>query len=265
MASETFISYCKDFFDSNQSETDLDFSKLKEKLLLITPRKLKISPNDDPRSITLQMREAVVSNLAINPYFQQSSDFKFAIFKNLYNLLLTTGHMAEKQHFAHSVFMLHLSKSDTNTREEWSNFLQTFNTINLVENKNGELMNMVQDFFRSLKANALVSNKIGECVGEIIGKNDLGFELNNFLKDALVLNFFECKISGVRGFAGIDSIYVNFDELLDLFNKLTELSFAKDIASSITKLEFLRIYIHEVSHVVVRKCLNDFNISTPNC
>ncbi|RNA42201.1 hypothetical protein BpHYR1_049625 [Brachionus plicatilis] len=89
------------------------------------------------------MREAVVSNFSINPYFVQNSDFKFAIFKNLYNLLLTTGHLAEKQHFAHLVFMLHLSKSDIDTREEWSNFLQSFITINLVENKNGELMNMV--------------------------------------------------------------------------------------------------------------------------
>lgn len=263
MACEAFISYCMDFFKSNQAETDLDFSDLKEKLVLITPRKLKISPDDDLRSISCRMRDAIVSNFAINQHFIKCSNFKFSIFTNLYNLLVATAHLVKNDQFAQLVFMIHISKSDIDTREEWSNFLLSFNSINLVENKNDELMNMVQDLFEVIKKKDLITNTIRQSVLEITKRNDLDFHLNIFLENTLTLNLFKSKIRGIRGFAGINSIYVSYDHLLK-FYKLSGFHFAKGIVSSILKLEIIRIYIHEVSHVVIRKFLNDINISTPS-
>ncbi|RNA13853.1 hypothetical protein BpHYR1_026321 [Brachionus plicatilis] len=224
---------------------------------------LKISPNDDQSSIGLQIRDSIVTNLASNTFFLQNSDFKFEYFKNLYSLLVSTSMSIEKQHLAKLIFMLHLSKSDIDDRDEWSNLLQLFDSINFEELKEFEFADIIHGLFKQLKVNESITNLIEESVKEITAQNLLGFQLEEFLKNKLSLNLFNCEIVGLRGFAGIDSIYVNSVDLSSFFDKLSKPSIHRDTALGILKLEFIRIYIHEVTHVVVRKCLNDLNVSTP--
>ncbi|RNA37863.1 hypothetical protein BpHYR1_023111 [Brachionus plicatilis] len=70
----------------------------------------------------------------------------------------------------------------------------------------------------------------------------------------LKLNFVSCEIPGLKGYAGLNSIF---------FSKYEFINENDHSAFDILKLEFTRFFAHEVCHVIIRQVLRDINVSTP--
>lgn len=66
----------------------------------------------------------------------------------------------------------------------------------------------------------------------------------------------------MNGFSGINSIYIDLDELIRKYNVLKS-SLVEAKAVNVLKLECLRLFVHESCHVLIRQSLNDLNLSSP--
>ena len=84
----------------------------------------------------------------------------------------------------------------------------------------------------------------------------------NFNYNSCQITFFKSNIQGLNGFAGIDQIYISLTELKIFYETFPNMCSTKD-ELIIVKMYLLRLVLHEMTHVVFRQTLNDFNLSSP--
>lgn len=262
MAAEQFIDFLKEVIESKNWDTVVDFAKFKQdKLVTNTPQKLKISPFDSVNLIGYQMRNAIISNLSLNSFFLlKCSKIKCRLLKNLYDLLLITKNTINKNQFVQLIFLLHLSKSKIEEASEWHFFLIKFNSLTHDDQSFYSFKEQMEKLFDKLKSNNYVQKRLKRAVQEITDVVNFEFDLNKFLTNDLKLNFVSCEIPGLKGFAGFNLIFVNIVELSSKYEIINE---NDHYALDILKLEFTRLFVHEVSNVIIRNVLKDINVSTP--
>ncbi|RNA17781.1 hypothetical protein BpHYR1_036095 [Brachionus plicatilis] len=262
MAAEQFIGFLKEEIESKKWDTVVDFAKFKQdKLVTATPQKVKISPLDSLNMIGFQMRNAIISNLSLNSFFLlKCSKIKCSLLKNLYDLLLNTRDAVNKDQLAQLIFLLHLSKSKIEEASEWHYFFVKFISLSHENQIDFSFKESIEKLFDQLKSNIHVQQRLKRAVQNITGEVNLAFDMNKFLINELKLNFVSCEIPGLKGYAGFNSIFVN---IVELFSKYEFINKNDHSAFDILKLEFTRLFVHEVCHVIIRQVLRDINVSTP--
>lgn len=262
MAAEQFIGFLKEEIESENWDTVVDFAKFKqEKLITTTPQKVKISPLDSVNLIGSQMRNAIISNLSLNSVFLlKCSRIKCRFLKNLDNILLITKDAVNKDQFVQLIFLLNLSKSKIEEASEWHFFLVKFVTLSQHDQNDYSFIEPIEKLFDKLKSNIFVQKRLKRVVLEITDVLNFEFDLNQFLSNELQLILFSCKIPGLKGFAGFNSIFVNIAELSSKYEIINGNDHS---AFDLLKLEFTRLFVHEVCHVIIRKVFKDINFSTP--
>lgn len=77
------------------------------------------------------------------------------------------------------------------------------------------------------------------------------------------MNFFEFALKGLNGFAGIDGIYIGINSISMFIRDLPK-CFNIRQKFEIFKLNLTRLIVHEMCHVVLRRVMKDFNVSSPS-
>lgn len=256
MAAEAFIKYYEQFSE----EAQFDFTSFRrDRLLLLTPKKMEIPTSSDLKKIVSHMRDGIISNFGQNTFFWQKK-FNAKDLQPVYSLLMETKCLISNgDQIAKLILLLHVSKADIEDHSEWLDILTSFDTIAVNDSTVFEFTSQLSELFEHLKTNSIVYSRIENIFKAITGKQ----EGSKFDLSKLKLHFFSSEMDGVNGFSGFDSIYVSQSELLSMFRKLSDRSIDQIKSFEILKLNFLRLFIHETCHVVLRKHFNDFNLSSP--
>ncbi|RNA24754.1 hypothetical protein BpHYR1_000448 [Brachionus plicatilis] len=231
MASRSFLDYsdrCK------HSEFSFEYFRT-EILPMITPKKLRLNPNAEQKSLEDELKNAIISNLGLNPYFYKF-DFRH-----------------EQNQFVQLIFLLHLSKANIDDKGSWNNFFLALQSIKIIDTNESILKKELDEFMHQLKKCNKFTDKILAVGQEMSGIENI---VANF--EDLKINFISSSIPGLNGFSGINSIYINLTELLRKHNVLTN-SVYEDKAQILVKFECLRLFVHESCHVLIRQSLNDLN------
>ena len=76
----------------------------------------------------------------------------------------------------------------------------------------------------------------------------------------LQLQYFKSFITNLNGYAGINTVYTSIDYIYYFYSYLFK--FNKNEKLIILKLNFFRLVLNEMTHVILRNSLNDINDST---
>jgi hypothetical protein len=68
--------------------------------------------------------------------------------------------------------------------------------------------------------------------------------------------------SYLKGFVGITTLYINRTALINAY-KYLNISLSSQVKQDLFYLNFIRLVVHEITHVVLRKIENNVNVSTP--
>ena len=90
-----------------------------------------------------------------------------------------------------------------------------------------------------------------------ISQKQLNYDINQ-----TKVTYFECEIDGLKGYAVINEIYINLLEQDVLYTKLLRI-LSEENSILVLKMNFLRLILHEMTHVALRATTQDFNPSTP--
>ncbi|RNA21891.1 hypothetical protein BpHYR1_020902 [Brachionus plicatilis] len=228
MAAKLFLNY---YENSKNSEFSFEYFR-KEILLVSTPHKIKLTTEVDKPQCVALLRDSIVSNLGLNPFFYKF-DFGYDELTKLNKILLDTQNLyINKNQFAH--------KGNIGDKYVWNDFFFFLETIKIIETKCKKFTDEILVVARDL-----------------------------ILTESIVFNFrslkiylISCYVPGLNGFSGKNSIYINQNELTMKYNGLiTSMDEVK--ALNILKFECLRLFVHETCHVIIRHGLKDLNLSSP--
>ena len=218
----------KEIIDKFKSEKDNGSRTFDLKAELV--KLLKTSGNKSPKLKVVtgleyneeieSLREAILSNLSLNPSFLTNNiDIRYyePIFKTLSSEIDENDNDLKHK----LTCMLHMAKSSLGR-----NFVKllsdctyvTANHINPVLNDEFKaLINKIGipdivQFFRTIMDNKNISAKIENLASSISGK-----PLSTLCTDVKLI-LFSCPIEGLHGFSGDEAIYVNIDELVILYD-----------------------------------------------
>lgn len=244
-----------EFFSSiNQTQKYFDVERFyKEKYSENSPVKLRVSYQENSN----ELKNAIVKNLAINPFFRERPKYLWSDLEKFYNFVHSEE--SDDNHIARLVFLLHLSKGNLN-KVNFIFLLNRFETISIIDTNDANRFDpyffRLFDLFEKLKSNEALKNKIYDTI-RLTGWTEIDFNFNQ-----LVLVFFDSEIEKLYGYAGVNKIYVNYLELLEFMNILKCSNIGNNV-DRILDFEFVRIFIHEVSHVILRSSTKNLNVSTP--
>ena len=256
MAAEAFIVYFEKLSKDIMKVNVQDF--FKSFFSTVTPDKKKMIYKEKTKDSINQARNCIIDNLYRNPFFLKEDGYMRNSIESVYLLIKNTKDDASDEQIAQLIFLLHLSKANLDCKE-FKYFEYLFfkiNTIHLTTNENrlwfeGECNKL----FDSLKNTKKIKNIINNVVKVICGKEA------KFDYGSCNIIYFTSSIKGLNGFAGINQIYVSDSELENLYDLSHQ--FLHDDKLLILKLNLIRLILHEITHVVLRHTLNDFNISSP--
>ena len=255
MISQKFITY----FKENSKELKFEFKNFKfETLDQLTPYKMEISFSTDLSHFSNQLRDCIVSNLGLNPYFYQKNVFKTDHVKKLVELLEDCENVKlNKSQIARLSVLVHLSKSICDTSDEWGSFFYGISTLTIADEKYFYLKSQLEEFYHQITSSKIINKRVIQ-VAELV----TGLQANNLICKNVELCFFNSSIVGMNGFAGFDCIYVSLDEIRAFITRL-ESRLNQESIYRVVKLNFTRLVVHEICHVFVRRSLNNFNASSP--
>ncbi|RNA21175.1 hypothetical protein BpHYR1_011252 [Brachionus plicatilis] len=258
MASELFM---KMFIEADLASQEFSFEKLRTSLNVLTPqinRKIGLSYDLDKKEIIQHSKESIIRNLCLHPSIIQSPKFDHVLLRDFFYFIQDDSFSESK--LAQCFYLLHGSKSDYSSvdlgtaKQEFQQYFMCFSTIDVNVNisKYHFLTDLMTLFNKIIKA-TIIKDKVNLLIQEVVEKSD------EFNYDKVELIFFNSNFEDLDGFSGRNAIYVNLNRLIKLNNFLIS-----DTKKNITmKLNFLALIIHELSHIVLRFKLKDFNLSSP--
>ena len=107
----------------------------------------------------------------------------------------------------------------------------------------------------------MVNNRVKQISSDVI-KNISGYAVTNYDFSKIKLYYFVVPIPSLNGYAGIDSIYVSWTQLLSFYDCLNS-NLDSNSKLNLFKMNCVRLVQHEITQVVLRDLANDINISTP--
>lgn len=123
---------------------------------------------------------------------------------------------------------------------------------NVDQEKYSEYHSMFQTLIKSKNIIKTITNVMNELIEEI------DKPLYNYSN--LKLIFFYSDFDTLGGFSGKDRIYINTRPFTRISNYKY---FSSEVKEVELKLEFVRLFIHETSHVVLPYYLGNLNLSSP--
>lgn len=252
MAAEDFIRYYEQI---NPNDNICLKSFIQNHYAQVTPVKLVLNYGLNEHKLIKNAKECILSNLNLNNYF--TTEFvKAKDLKSLYNLFKNTEKEANEDEIAQILLLLHFSKSKLYNLFFFQ-FFKQIHTIEIVTEFNQfYFYEQLMVFFQKIINNSFLISKIQEVISDTTGHQTLyNFEQTN-------LKYFKHDLDWLNGFAGINTIYLNIQNLslfkLNEFHKCTN-----EEKLILLKMEFLRLITHEITHVGLRFEKQDFNMSTP--
>ncbi|CAF0743212.1 unnamed protein product [Brachionus calyciflorus] len=255
MAAPAFTEYYENI---PYDEKYIFFNRFKEKYRINELSRIKLKTQHEILFNMDKAKDTLITNLCMNESFLENDRFSKESFRKVYSLLKSNKH--DKNQMARLIFLIHLSKSNVDYLT-FSLFSKFFDSIELIDSfddifKNNGL-SFLFDYFEELKTNRFIQNHIAQILREIFGKN---IKLN-FLRN-LKISFFNCSVEKLRGFAGINRIYVGLRPFHTMINELRN-NLRKDEIKLIIKLEFLRVFVNLTTHALLRSLKNDLNYWNP--
>ncbi|RNA37905.1 hypothetical protein BpHYR1_047027 [Brachionus plicatilis] len=255
MAVEVF----KNLFKQSQESGYFSFKKLSQELSILSPKsreKQGVSYNDTEQKIIAETKAAIVKNFCLNSAIMNTDKFNISILNGFMELL--DDETNSEKNLAQSFFLLHASKSDFSnikcSKDIIINILKNLWSIdtNVDQEEYSEYHSMFQTLIKSKNIIKNITNVMNELIEEI---NKPLYNYSN-----LKLIFFNSDFDTLCGFSGKDRIYINTLP----FTKISQYRcFSSEVKEIALKLEFVRLFIHETSHVVLRYYLGNLNLSSP--
>lgn len=250
--SEAFVTYFESQIVSKKTRLNLkDF--LQNFFQHKTPVKSNLLYGLNQKQLVRQAKECILYNIYLNPYFL-NIEFDLKYLQSVYDLFKQTNDTVNSDQIARIIFLLHFSKSILDDFEQFLEIIVGINSIVLVSNF--EFSEKFNTIYEKVLSNSNLKQKIQKVV-----KMFLGFE-SNYSFESTKLNYFSSSYFGLHGFAGLDSLYVNVDTISMLYGHLCK-DYSNDEKLAILKMNFVRVILHEVTHVALRFAKNDFNMSSP--
>jgi len=241
------------FFESSTNEISFeDFFKL-DFFTNSTPEKSVIKYSGETKSVMKQIRNAIFSNLRINEFFTKRPLYENQDIGPFYQLIRDTTNDFNDNQKAQLILLLHLSKSNADM-DIFRTFFHSTCTIKIT-NGMDQFNQEAKTLFSRLLENDRIQMIIKDVVKEISGSNSNG-EFNS-----IKFTYYRSNIVGLKGFAGINKIYISVNELDRKIGELNDNNLSKKI--DLFKLKFTALVLHECTHVILRSSLDDFNISSP--
>jgi hypothetical protein len=251
MAANSFIEYVEKYKSDFKQEKKINVANFFKKYFAEkTPIKMKITYNENFQCSIKKARDCIIANLNLNPFFEKIT-YSLDDITSISSLLLDSKEYANENQQAQILFLLHLSKSNLGFIIE---FFREIKTIQLIST-GIEYKDEYDTLFENLINNKYVKKIISKVVKDISGK-EIMFDFN-FCK----VEYFDTSIQGLNGFAGLDKIYISNMEQKNLSGLYKNYSQWKKIV--IQKCNFARLVLHEMTHVILRRAINDFNLSSP--
>lgn len=252
MAAEAFISYFEKNNKNDESILIQDF--FKSYVSTGTPVKMRMNYNGNENDLMKQARNCLIGNLIINPFVIKEDGYSQKSIESLYSLLRATVDHANEDEIAQLLFLLYCSNSNINCKH-FEYFFENMSSIHLTTNEEKFLYKVdPKNLFNSLKNNKIIQNIVNKVVKDLSGKNA------NFDYNSCKLTFFNSNLKDLNGFAGINRIYVSISALKDIYLKSI---YSNEDTFLILKMSLIRLILHEMTHVVIRHTINDFNLSSP--
>lgn len=211
----------------------------------------KIEPSHLETQIPFNYSNAknlIVKNFCLNESFY-SKDFYFT--DDFYYLceIFVEKNLNDKN-LAQLIFLILISKNQLDF-QFYENVLQEIRRLEITDSGPFEYLNQLSN---KLKNNKIIRKQILNLTKEIVGKNQV-----NFSFEKLEISFFKYPDYDLHGFSGINRIYVGYRPLLELNKKLAIKN--QEDKLLVLKLEFLRIFIHMCTHVILVWVKNDLNFA----
>ncbi|CAF0714956.1 unnamed protein product [Brachionus calyciflorus] len=236
-------------FRSHSNNELFSFNSFFQTLASQTPPKVKIVMSNGYDAST--GREAILINFYKNPQFRSIDVFARSTVEKFVQFLESKD-CENPSYECQLIFMVHCSKA----KAEYSFFetvFKNFNTIKIVEYKDSYLENLLLKIKQNDTIVKAIKSSVFDFGAKHIDKDDL--------KPIMVV-FFEAQLNILNGFASMDKIYINLTKINFLLETI-EYYGKKQNNDLILGLYFTRLAIHEMTHVLLRRKLNDLNVSSP--
>lgn len=250
MSAKEFIK----FFETSSNESEISFKDFfKLDFFSASPKKSEIKCSGEINSVIKQVRDEIFTNLRLNEFIQKKPKFVIQVLRPFYQLLKDTTSIINENQKAQLMLLLRLSKSNAK-KKTFRMFFKEASSIELV-NGMDKFNQEANSLFSSLLANKRIQMIITDVVNEISGSNSK----SDF--KSIKFRYFRSDVVGLEGFAGVNEIFVSVNELDNTIDELKNYSDLEKMA--LFKLKFTALVIHEVTHVILRSAMDDFNASSP--
>lgn len=261
MAARTFLAMFK---ETEQKRQFFSFKDLISAINFLTPEKkskLPLTYSLSLSEIFENSKESIIRNLCLNPKLEEIPAFETSLLKDLVEFFNSKEY--SENDLAQCLFLIHVSKTDCHKLDEnkafsyFSNCFANFRSIDTqFDITQNELFIQLKSIFSTLMGTKAFTDAINKSIDKIIApkKTSEQFNFQN-----LKLIFFSSKFRTVFGYSGKDRLYIN---VVPIFESL-EKHISENQKLTVIKLNFIRLIVHEASHVLLRFKLNDLNLSSP--
>ncbi|CAF0949408.1 unnamed protein product [Brachionus calyciflorus] len=239
------------------------FQILLDELNQLTPEKtekLLVPYTSDEMTLIKIAKESLIRNFCMNPAIKESPKFNTCFLKKFFDFL--NNDECSERILAQSLFLLHAGKTECHLLNKYEielmfiNYFEQFDSIEPDFNTNHPIFNDFLSIFKTLIQSLSFTDIIDKTIREIVSSKS---NSDVFEYQSLKLIFFNSNFTCLYGFSGKDRIYVNIRPIVEFL----KISLGEKEKMTIAKLNFIRLVLHETSHVVLRFKLNDLNLSSP--
>ena len=263
MATKKFIQ----FYENSECTFDFNnfFQNVFEHQSPVRSNKQKVECNIPINVILQNLCDSVLGNLFQNDSFKSMVKIQVPLpYLQPFYKLVKTVYESDRNYnddiMPKLILYLHMSKCKFDNFRFMDFFLR-IDSVRICSQLDKNYFWFVSEL-ESLYLKVVNNNQIRETAMDVVKKITRLLTVTYDFK-ALQLKFFSTTIGGLNGFAGINTIYVSINSLHGFYQQLN-VKLDKDNSFIILKLNFLRLVLHEMAHVILRNFLNDVNVSTPD-
>jgi hypothetical protein len=258
MISQKFI----ELYDKSEKTFDFDyfFKNFYENQSPVKPIKQKVKCNIPNENILKILCDSILGNLFLNPGFKSTiKEVNLDDLKPLYELVKAVNNDKNDASFLPKLILyLHMSKCNFGFLQGIIFFIQidSVHICNEEERAKYWFAAELDNTFSKIVNNNQIKFIAIDVVKIITNSKYIDYDFSK-----LQLKYFKSVIINLNGYAGINTVYISIYYLSCFYEYLTRLNVSEKL--TILKLNFFRIVLHEMTHVILRNSLNDMNDSTP--
>ena len=224
------------------------------------PIKPKFEFNISNQNILKILCDSILGNLFLNPSFKSTIKKVYLDdLKPLYELVKAVNNDKNDASFLPKLILyLHMSKCNFGFLQNIVFFKQidSVHICNVEKRADYWFAAELDNTFSKIVTNNQIKFIAIDVVKIITNSKYIDYDFSK-----LQLKYFKSVIINLNGYAGINTVYISIDYLSCFYDYLTKLNASEKL--TILKLNFFRIVLHEMTHVILRNSLNDMNDSTP--